>query len=86
MPIKSVEREASGGTVTAELRGLSNGIHTGAGIASIDLEAQPTAFFDQYSTWRTEIAEASSERLSFDPDTLASNAHATITVEIQRKH
>ncbi|MFE4956189.1 TerD family protein [Streptomyces sp. NPDC056653] len=71
-------------TVTAELPEIPDDVHTVAVIASIGLEALPTAVFDQYSTWRAEITQLSGDRLSFEPDPFASGETVTIAVEIYR--
>lgn len=75
---------ASGDTITADLVKIPDDVHTVVVIASIDLEAQPTAVFDRYSTWRAEITQPSSDRLSFEPAPFVSGETVTTAVEIYR--
>ncbi|MFE4758757.1 TerD family protein [Streptomyces mirabilis] len=75
---------ASGDTITADLPRLPDGIHAVAVIASIDLEAEPTAAFDRDTTWRADVTQASSTSLSFAPQPFTSGETVTIVVEIYR--
>ncbi|MFC4469267.1 TerD family protein [Streptomyces xiangluensis] len=74
----------SGDTVTAELSHVPDDVHTVAVIASIDLEAQPTAVFDHHSRWRTETTQPSGTTLSFEPAPFTSGETVSIVVEIYR--
>ncbi len=74
----------SGDTVTADLSRVPDDVHTVAVIVSIDLEAQPTAVFDQHSTWRAETTQPSGTTLSFEPAPFTSGETVSIVVEIYR--
>ncbi|MFF8352947.1 TerD family protein [Streptomyces chartreusis] len=74
----------SGDTVTADLPHVPDDVYTVAVIASIDLEAQPTAVFDHDSRWRTEITQPSGTALSFESAPFTSGETASIVVEIYR--
>jgi stress response protein SCP2 len=74
----------SGDTVTADLPDVPDDVHTVAVIASIDLEAQPTAVFDRHSTWRAETTQPSGTTLSFEPAPFTSGETVSIVVEIYR--
>ncbi|KUM67278.1 TerD family protein [Streptomyces curacoi] len=75
---------ASGDTVTADLPHIPDNIHTVAVIASIDLEAQPTAVFDHHSRWRTETTQPSGTTLSFEPAPFTSGETVSNVAEIRR--
>ncbi|MEU9774267.1 TerD family protein [Streptomyces sp. NPDC047968] len=75
---------ASGDTVTADLPRVPDDVHTVAVIASIDLETQPTAVFDQHSRWRAETTQPSGTTLSFEPAPFTSGETVSIVVEIYR--
>ncbi|EXU62796.1 hypothetical protein Z951_39530 [Streptomyces sp. PRh5] len=51
---------------------------------SIDLEAQPTAVFDQYTLWQVDITQPSGTQLSFVPGRFSSGETVTIAVELYR--
>ncbi|MFH9002131.1 TerD family protein [Streptomyces afghaniensis] len=73
-----------GDIITADLPEIPDDIHTVAVIASIDLESQPMAVFDQHSTWRADITQPSGERLSFEPAPFVSRETVAIAVEVYR--
>ncbi|MEV0175421.1 TerD family protein [Streptomyces sp. NPDC050803] len=75
---------SSTAAITAELPHLPAEIHSVAVIASIDLEAQPTAVFDQHSTWRAEATQPSGTSLSFEPAPFTSGETVSIVMEIYR--
>ncbi|MFD5016932.1 TerD family protein [Streptomyces chartreusis] len=75
---------SSTGAITAELPHIPADIHSVAVIASIDLEAQPTAVFDQHSTWRAETTQPSGTSLSFEPAPFTSDETVAVVVEIYR--
>lgn len=75
---------SSTAAITAELPHIPPDIHSIAVIASIDLEAQPTAVFDQHSTWRAETTQPSGTNLSFEPAPFSSGETVSIVVEIYR--
>ncbi|AZM58165.1 MULTISPECIES: TerD family protein [unclassified Streptomyces] len=74
----------SGDTVFADLPHVPDDVHTVAVIASIDLEAQPTAVFDHHSRWRTETTQPAGTALSFEPAPFTSGETVAIVVEIYR--
>ncbi|MFF4576293.1 TerD family protein [Streptomyces sp. NPDC001410] len=74
----------SGDTVIADLPHVPDDVHTVAVIASIDLEAQPTASFDQSTTWHVEVAQPSGGGLAFMPAPFVSGETVTIAMEIYR--
>ncbi|MFD5536796.1 TerD family protein [Streptomyces sp. NPDC127079] len=74
----------SSDTVTADLPHLPEDVHTVAVIASIDLEAQPTASFDQHTTWHAEITQPTGGGIAFTPVPFASGETVTIAMEIYR--
>lgn len=74
----------SGDTVTADLPHLPEDVHTVAVIASIDLEAQPTASFDQHTTWHAEVTQPTGGEIAFTPVPFASGETVTIAMEIYR--
>ncbi|MFK0288806.1 TerD family protein [Streptomyces sp. NPDC090499] len=71
--------------ITAELPQIPADIHSIAVIASIDLEAQPTAVFNQHSTWRAETTQPSGTSLSFHPAPFTSGETVSVVVEIYRQ-
>ncbi|MFF1322409.1 TerD family protein [Streptomyces chartreusis] len=75
---------SSTGAITAELLHIPADIHSMAVIASIDLEAQPTAVFNQHSTWRVETTQPSGTSLSFEPAPFTSDETVAVVVEIYR--
>lgn len=75
---------SSTGAITAELPHIPSDIHSVAVIASIDLEAQPTAVFNQHSTWRAETTQPSGTSLSFEPAPFTSDETVAVVVEIYR--
>ncbi|WP_240103737.1 TerD family protein [Streptomyces sp. MUM 16J] len=74
----------SGDTVTADLPHVPEDVHTVAVLASIDLEAQPTACFDQSITWHVEVAQPSGEVLALAPAPFVSGETVAIAMEIYR--
>ncbi|MEU6578304.1 TerD family protein [Streptomyces sp. NPDC046805] len=74
----------SGDTVTVDLPHVPDDVHTVAVIASIDLEAQPTAVFDHHSRWHTETIQPSGTTLFFEPAPFTSGETVSIVVEIYR--
>ncbi|WP_405933621.1 TerD family protein [Streptomyces sp. NBC_00827] len=74
----------SGDTVTADLPHVPDDVHTVAVIASIDLEAQPAASFDQHTTWHVEVAQPTGGELAFTPAPFVSGETVTIAMEIYR--
>ncbi|MGJ5832015.1 TerD family protein [Streptomyces ossamyceticus] len=74
----------SSDTVTADLTRVPDDVHAVVVIASIDLEAQPTAVFDQHATWRAETTQPSGTALSFEPAPFTSGETVSIVVEIYR--
>lgn len=73
-----------GSTVTADLEQVPGDVTTIAVVASIDLEAQPAAVFDQRTTWRADITQPSGTQLSFTPAPFTSSETAVVTVELYR--
>lgn len=75
---------SSTAAITAELPHIPADVHSIAVIASIDLEAQPTAVFDQQSIWRAETTQPSGTNFSFEPAPFTSGETVSIVVEIYR--
>ncbi|WP_236579634.1 TerD family protein [Streptomyces sp. HM190] len=75
---------SSTAAITAELPHIPADIDRVAVIASIDLEAQPTAVFDQHATWRAETTQPSGTSLSFEPPPFTSGETVSVVVEIYR--
>ncbi|MFF9119029.1 TerD family protein [Streptomyces massasporeus] len=75
---------SSTAAITAELPHIPADIDRVAVIASIDLEAQPTAMFGQHATWRAETAQPSGTSLSFEPPPFTSGETVSVVVEIYR--
>ncbi|MEU7489602.1 TerD family protein [Streptomyces sp. NPDC042319] len=73
-----------GDTVTADLNRVPDDVATIAVIISIDLEAQPTAVFDQHTQWQTGITQPSGAQLSFAPGPFSSGETVTIAMELYR--
>ncbi|MFD5623608.1 TerD family protein [Streptomyces yangpuensis] len=73
-----------GSAVTADLEQVPGDVTTIAVVASIDLEAQPAAVFDQRTTWRAYIAQPSGTQLSFSPAPFTSGETVVVTVELYR--
>ncbi|MBT2423688.1 hypothetical protein J7F01_40995 [Streptomyces sp. ISL-22] len=63
---------------------IPDNIHTVAVIASIDLEAQPTAVFDHHSRWRAKTTQPSGTTLSFEPAPFTSGETVSNVAEIRR--
>uniref|UniRef100_A0AAU1TYZ5 TerD family protein n=1 Tax=Streptomyces sp. NBC_00119 TaxID=2975659 RepID=A0AAU1TYZ5_9ACTN len=74
----------TGDTVTAGLPHIPDDVHTVAVIASIGLEAQPTASFNQETTWHIEVTQPSGRELAFTPAPFVSGETVTIAMEIYR--
>ncbi|MFB6854860.1 TerD family protein [Streptomyces sp. NPDC056341] len=74
-----------GDTVTADLGSIPDDVAAIAVIVSIDLEAQPTAVFDQHTFWQAGITQPSGAPLSFAPDPFSSGETVTIVVELYRR-
>ncbi|MEU9397828.1 TerD family protein [Streptomyces sp. NPDC048324] len=74
----------SNDAVTADLTRVPDDVHTVAVIASIDLEAQPTAAFDQHTTWQAKVTQPTGGKLTFTPAPFSSGETATIAMEIYR--
>ncbi|MEU7738574.1 TerD family protein, partial [Streptomyces griseus] len=74
----------SGSTVTADLEQVPGDVTTIAVVASIDLEAQPAAVFDQRTTWRADMTQPSGTQLSFTPAPFTSGETVVVTVELYR--
>ncbi|MFF7656480.1 TerD family protein [Streptomyces sp. NPDC007983] len=73
-----------GDTVVAELSLVPDDIASIAIIVSIDLDAQPTAVFDQHTLWQADITQPSGTQLSFVPGRFSSGETVTIAVELYR--
>ncbi|MER6112655.1 TerD family protein [Streptomyces hirsutus] len=73
-----------GSTVTADLEQVPGDVTTIAVVASIDLEAQPAAIFDQRTTWRADITQPSGTQLSFTPVPFTSGETVVVAVELYR--
>ncbi|MFE3032556.1 TerD family protein [Streptomyces canus] len=74
----------SSNTVTADLPRVPDDVHTVAVIASIDLEAQPSASFDQHTTWQAEVTQPTGGELTFTPAPFISGETVTVAMEIYR--
>ncbi|QES47272.1 stress protein [Streptomyces venezuelae] len=75
---------ADGDTVTAVLGNVPDDVRSIAVVVSIDLEARPTAVFDQHTTWRAEATQLSQNLLSFQPEPFASGETVTVAMELYR--
>ncbi|WP_030159920.1 TerD family protein [Streptomyces sp. NRRL S-244] len=75
---------ADGDTVTAVLGSVPDAVRSIAVVVNIDLEAQPTAVFDQHTTWRAEATQLSGNLLSFEPEPFASGETVTVAMELYR--
>ncbi|MFE6555714.1 hypothetical protein ACFVHS_46320 [Streptomyces sp. NPDC057746] len=53
-------------------------------IVSIDLQAQPSAVFDQYHFWQADITQPSEAQLPFAPGPFSSSETVAIAVELYR--
>ncbi|WP_028815276.1 TerD family protein [Streptomyces flavidovirens] len=73
-----------GDTVTANLSLIPDDITSIAVIVSIDLEAQPTAVFDQHTQWQADITQTSGTQLAFTPGPFSSGETVSIAVELYR--
>ncbi|MFI0779271.1 TerD family protein [Streptomyces sp. NPDC021212] len=74
----------AGDTVTADLSLIPDDITSITVIVSIDLEAQPTAVFDQHTQWQADITQPSGPQLMFTPVPFSSGETVTIAVEFYR--
>ncbi|MFE2361077.1 TerD family protein [Streptomyces virginiae] len=75
---------ADGDTITAVLGNVPDDVRSIAVVVSIDLEARPTAVFDQHTTWRAEATQLSQNLLSFQPEPFASGETVTVAMELYR--
>ncbi|WP_069885810.1 TerD family protein [Streptomyces luteocolor] len=73
-----------GDTVTADLGSIPDDVASIAIIVSIDLEAQPTAVFDQSTCWKASVTQPSGPPLSFTPAPFSSGETVTIAIELYR--
>ncbi|MFE5806231.1 TerD family protein [Streptomyces sp. NPDC056491] len=75
---------ADGGTVTAVLGSVPDAVRSIAVVVSIDLEARPTAVFDEHTSWRAEVNQLSRNLLTFEPEPFASGETVTVAMELYR--
>ncbi|WP_405573686.1 TerD family protein [Streptomyces phaeochromogenes] len=76
--------DAGSDTITAALGLVPGSIHTIAVILGIDLEAHPTAVFDEHTTWSADITQPSGTALSFEPPPFTAGERVAIAVELYR--
>jgi stress response protein SCP2 len=73
-----------GDSVTADLKLIPDDITCIAVVVSIDIEAQPTAVFDEHTQWQAAISQPSGTHLAFAPGQFSSGETVSIAMELYR--
>ncbi|TWD29707.1 stress response protein SCP2 [Streptomyces sp. T12] len=74
-----------GGTVTAELGLIPEGVSSIAIVVSVDPEGPPGAVLDQNTVWEAQITQPSGARLSFVPPPFTGGETVAVAVEVYRR-
>ncbi|MFF1872606.1 TerD family protein [Kitasatospora herbaricolor] len=76
---------ATDNVITADLDRIPESVRTIAVVLSIDLEARPTAVFDQHATWRADVTQPSGAAFTFEPPPHGARETVTVAVELYRR-